>query len=149
MPRRFVFATVVALAALVLTVSLVRLHWLRRDTPPGAGDPSWQWAGAAPGMNVYFAVRSEANTEVVAWVDQRYFKNPAGIDKDIVELRQFDCRRHASRRLSEGSNRDPKPDSARDTARWASPRDGSPAAQVLASLCHPQVSVVTASLLGS
>jgi hypothetical protein len=54
-------------------------------------------------MNIYVSdqySRREGSI-VTAWIDREYYRNAAGIDKSIIELRQFDCARMATRRLSD------------------------------------------------
>jgi hypothetical protein len=148
MTRPSLSATAVAVAATVLAVGLGHLVRQARLIAPAAGDPSWQWAGAAPGMNVYFAIRSEDHSDVFAWVDQRFFSNPAGIAKDLVELRQFNCLHRTSRRLPSAAS-SLTPGAGRDVLPWTTPRSGTAAARVLALVCHQQDSaVITARLLG-
>jgi hypothetical protein len=76
----------------------------RWDKAPSSDDSAaWRWVMAAPGMNIYVSYR-DARREgsiVTAWIDREYYRNPAGIDKSIVELRQFDCARVATRRVSD------------------------------------------------
>jgi hypothetical protein len=58
---------------------------------------------AAPGINIYVSDRysRREGSIVTAWIDREYYRNPAGIDKSIVELRQFDCTQMATRRVSD------------------------------------------------
>jgi len=76
------------------------------DKAPSPNDKSaWRWAMAAPGMNIYVSDRyaRREGSVVTAWIDREYYRNAAGIDKSIIELRQFDCARMATRRLSDVS----------------------------------------------
>ncbi len=53
-------------------------------------------------MNIYVAHRGAPEPGVQsAWVDRRYFSNLAGVNADVVELRQFDCRQGRTQRWSE------------------------------------------------
>jgi hypothetical protein len=75
------------------------------STPPSIQKSGvWHWAAAAPGMNIYVAhsvTRGDGHL-VDAWVNRQYFGNIAGIDKNFIELMQFDCAQKMSRRKSTG-----------------------------------------------
>jgi hypothetical protein len=74
-------------------------------TPPSIQKSGvWHWAAAAPGMNIYVAhsVTPGDGHLVDAWVNRQYFGNIAGIDKNFIELMQFDCAQKMSRRKSTG-----------------------------------------------
>lgn len=75
--------------------------------PPAlsAGE-SWRWAAAAPGVNIYVADAGRGARDaahVSAWVRREFFRNPAGIDANLIEVREFDCLRNRSRRLARAS----------------------------------------------
>jgi len=75
---------------------------LSNKAPSSDDSDAWRWVMAAPGMNIYVSYR-DARLEgpiVTAWINREYYRNPAGIDKSIVELRQFDCARMTTRRVS-------------------------------------------------
>jgi hypothetical protein len=75
---------------------------LSNKAPSPDDSDAWRWVMAAPGMNIYVSYRNARleGSIVTAWIDREYYRNPAGIDKSIVELRQFDCARMATRRVS-------------------------------------------------
>jgi hypothetical protein len=65
-----------------------------RTRPPSLqAHSSWEWAMAAPGLNIYVYYRSarREGTTVSAWIDREYYSNSAGIHKSIIERRQFAC----------------------------------------------------------
>jgi hypothetical protein len=75
--------------------------------PPAvsAGD-AWRWAAAAPGLNIYIANygrRPREEARVSVWVRREFFRNPAGIDANLIEAREFDCLHERSRRLARAS----------------------------------------------
>ena len=75
------------------------------STPPSIQKSGvWHWAAAAPGMNIYVAhsvTRGDGHF-VDAWVNRQYFGNIADIDKNFLDLMQFDCAQKMSRRKSTG-----------------------------------------------
>jgi len=50
-------------------------------------------------MNIYVSYRyaQREGAVVTAWIEREYFRNAAGIDKNIVELMRFDCTRAPTR----------------------------------------------------
>jgi hypothetical protein len=103
MARVVIIATLVAITCADL-VSRILMNWTgiltSAASPPSAQKSGvWHWAAAAPGMNIYVAHGKQFGNGrfVDAWVNQQHFGNIAGIDKDIVELMQFDCMRGMSR----------------------------------------------------
>jgi hypothetical protein len=78
--------------------------------PPAVDSRAWSWAAAAPGVNIYIAYPEAPHEPGMqsAWVDRRYFSNPAGVNADVIELQHFDCRddrnRGSSTRREDGSS---------------------------------------------
>jgi len=85
---------------------------------------------AAPGMNIYVSDRYSRRdgSIVTAWIDREYYRNAAGIDKSIIELRQFDCARAATRRLSDVSVNN-------TVSTWQQERPGSLVERVALDVC--------------
>jgi hypothetical protein len=102
--------------------------------PPPSTDASWRWAGASPGMNVYYAYRSRSDNGVVSvWVDRRLFSNPAGINKDLFDTWDVDCRQ---RRVRPEPGRDARAMPAMTPgSSWRSPPSGASGERVLRSVC--------------
>jgi hypothetical protein len=83
-------------------------------------------------MNVYYAYRSRSDNGIVSvWIDRRLFSNLAGINKDLFDAWDVDCRRQRVR---------PDPEAARPIAAaitestWRTPRSGAPD-ELLRSVC--------------
>jgi hypothetical protein len=104
------------------------LLWKKAPSPNDDG--AWRWAMAAPGMNIYVSYRyaRREGSVVTAWIEREYYRNPAGIEKSIIELRQFDCARMATRWIS---------DLAADTPRstWQQEPPGSLSERVALEVC--------------
>jgi hypothetical protein len=109
-----------------------------RAPPPADAKGLWVWVAAAPGMNIYVAHRrTESGDErASAWVKREYFRSAAGIDKDLLELHEFDCSHNTSRQLLRGERRD---DSVRSSARtmsaWSAAAHGTSEERVLLLVC--------------
>jgi hypothetical protein len=116
-------------ACLALLVAKTR----SRHGPPPAADAAWHWAAAGPGMNIYYADRGRsANGIVKIWIERRLFRNPSGIEKDLVEGWNFDCRLGRVRR--EEATLSGPPEASPPKAAWMTPQP--PALQrLLRSVC--------------
>jgi hypothetical protein len=103
---------------------------MRWKAPSPNDNAAWRWATAAPGMNIYVSYRyaRREGSIVTAWIDREYYRNPAGIDKSIIELRQFDCARMTTRWLSDVAVGNP-------SATWQRESPGSPVERVAAEVC--------------
>lgn len=103
---------------------------LWNKAPSASDNASWRWAMAAPGMNIYVSYRyaRREGSIVTAWIDREYYRNPAGIDKSIIELRQFDCARMATRWLSDAAVDNPRPN-------WQQESPGGLAERVTLEVC--------------
>jgi hypothetical protein len=139
-------AGVSVVAALGVALAFVAHTQLRSafDVPPSSMDPSqWDWVGTAPGMNVYVSHRStrQSDGSVSTWVDRRYSSNVAGIDTNVTELKQFDCRGNASRRLASANryhdlNGGQQTAVSRATSQWTIVRPGSTDELILLAACQ-------------
>jgi hypothetical protein len=132
MARVAIVAALVAITCAAL-VSRNLMNWTSILTS-AASPPSvqrsgvWHWAAAAPGMNIYVAEsKAPGNGRFVdAWVNGQHFGSIAGIDKNIVELMQFDCTRGMSR------HHVPAPDSS---SGWMISRVGTADEGILRAAC--------------
>jgi hypothetical protein len=113
-------------------------------TPPDPDDAkAWVWVGTSPGMNVYLSPRGSPShhTLVSGWVERRFDRTSASIDKSLIELRDFDCLRGLSRRTS-GVNRYRDMDGREQvttfkiSSDWAAARRGSIDELVLLAACN-------------
>ena len=75
------------------STDLGQLFLFNNSRPPAESAGDWRWAASAPGMNLYVAYRGASNDGrlVYAWVDRRHFSNFAGVHKNLIALRRFDC----------------------------------------------------------
>ena len=74
----------------------------QRSEPPSLDNAAaWQWVSATPGSNVYLHTLSEQHPDnhVKAWVAFRTSSSPVSVNADLLELWEFDCREHLSRRM--------------------------------------------------
>jgi hypothetical protein len=113
---------------------------LRDASAPPAADAQglWMWVAADPGMNVYVAQRrAETRDDLAsAWVKRKYFRSVAGIDKNLLELHEFDCSHSASRRvLSADGRNDSVGSSPRTLSAWSVARRGTSEERVLLLVC--------------
>jgi hypothetical protein len=82
--------------------------WVLRaqpSEPPSLDDATaWQWVSTSPGRNVYVHEPSERRSAnyARAWVAVRFPSSPVSVKADLIELWEFDCRQHLSRRVTAG-----------------------------------------------
>jgi hypothetical protein len=83
-------------------------------------------------MNIYIAASRGAAAERLksVWVNRHYLGSTAGIDKNLVELRELDCLRKLSRRKS--------PVTGQALSEWSEPGAETADTQVLAAACSAQ-----------
>jgi hypothetical protein len=106
----------------------------RAAAPPPATSSAWHWASAQPGMNIYYAYRASADKDVISvWVDRRLFSNPAGINKDLLEAWNLDCRGARIRSVPEPTAKSAS--SAVVGSDWSTPRPGTARERLLRSAC--------------
>ena len=126
-----------ALAVCASSVLFVCFHptpVLSTHEPPPFCDATWRWVGASPGMNVYYAYRARVADDVISiWFDRRFFGNLAGINKDLIEAWDVDCRRQRFRRaLRFDVSVTPSVDTH---STWSTPRPGTPHEHLLRLIC--------------
>jgi hypothetical protein len=102
--------TRVSLAALILVaigaaVAVALQHWHTSDPthpPSPENKAAWEWVAAEPGVNLYVSPAGTAAPGSLAsvWINREFFRSPASVGGNVVELEQFDCGRRTSRRLS-------------------------------------------------
>ena len=103
-------------------------------TPPPPTDSRWRWVGAGPGMNIYYADRTKSTDGVVSvWIDHRLFSNLAGINKDLFDAWEVDCRQRRVRPAVAASPGQTPP--ATTGAIWSAPRTGDPHQRLLHLVC--------------
>jgi hypothetical protein len=125
------------LALLLCVSSALAFHFRARVMRLPVAPPSftetggrWHWAAAGPGVNIYYAFGPKAaDGTTSAWVAHRFFRNLAGISKDLVAQREFDCRRHRSRPLPTGTV------VAETASAWEIPRGGTTDEHLLRLVC--------------
>jgi hypothetical protein len=138
--------TLVAVVAAAMGLSEARSCAARLSasrSPPSVTSPAWSWAGAAPGMNIYIAASRGPAAERLksVWVNRRCLGSTAGIDKNLVELRELDCLRKLIRRKS--------PLTGQALSEWSEPGAETADTQVLAAACTAQLYSGAASRQGA
>lgn len=94
-----------SLLAVLTATGLLSCTQGSAEAPP-VNSSAWSWAAAGPGVNIYVAYRGASRPLGMqsAWVDRRYFSNLAGVNADVIEVRQLDCRHARGDRRSEPAN---------------------------------------------
>lgn len=121
-----------AVVATALALSNARscaAHLSAKQSAPSLTNAAWHWAGAAPGMNIYIADAGLQGPPRLTsvWVDRRYLGSAAGIDKNLIELRELDCARRLTRRKS--------PVTGAALSEWSDSASESENLQVLVTAC--------------
>jgi hypothetical protein len=132
MARVAIGVLTLAVGAAALALSNARscaAHISARQSAPSLTNAAWRWAAAAPGMNIYIADSGmpAAARLTSVWVDRRYLGSAAGIDKNLIELRELDCVRKLTRRKS--------PVTGEPLSEWTELASDVADLQVLASAC--------------
>ena len=158
MTRVSLLLLMLACAGWALAVALGHPHSGDETHPPSPGNhAAWQWAAAEAGANIYvYPVGStQTGSLASAWVDREFSSGLASVGVSVMQLRQFDCERRASRQL--GSARPYRDFSGSDPERttttpsgWRQVTPGTVTEQVLSAACsRPGVRVPDAEPRGS
>jgi hypothetical protein len=96
---------VVLMLVFIGSAFVIFFHWRTREQmrPPAPDNKSaWQWVAAEPGSNVYLSPvgRAEPGPLASVWINRQFAAGATSVRANIIELHEFDCRRHTSRRLS-------------------------------------------------
>jgi hypothetical protein len=106
-------------AICIAFLSATAVVWVRRahqSERPSLNDVSaWQWVATSPGTNIFMNELPDQHSanHVRAWVAFRFFSSPVSVNADVIDLWDFDCLQHLSRRVSGSFRGSPSSEIAR------------------------------------
>ena len=136
---------VLILVAIGSAIGVALQHWRAGDPtrpPSPENKAAWEWVAAEDGANIYVSPVDTPGPRSLAfaWITREFSRGPASVGGNVVELRQFDCARRTSRRVSASrlvrnlNGADPLHTTGGASA-WRPVPPGSAAEQVLYAAC--------------
>ena len=155
--RSFVILGGIALIGALTALANRQLGASLSAAPPDPDNPlAWVWAAGEAGANIYVSPRSPQGDDAPAsaWIERRFERTPATIQKSLFELRDYDCVRRATRLVSRVSryrdlNGQEQVTAAPALSPWTVVRPTSVDARILAAACGQSNKRQTQGLLKS